>query len=83
MRRRMHLGDMPQEKEDCTWETCHKRKNPTCVTLAGAQQDVQALSLNGAVRVHIHSYGGGPRLQTGLGQGTATQAASTAHSIYQ
>ncbi len=48
----------------------------TCVTMAGAKQNVQALCLDGPIRVHIHSYGGCPRLQAGLGQGTAAACVS-------
>lgn len=53
----------------------------TCVTMAGAKQNVQALCLDGPVRVHIHRYGGCPRLQTGLGQGTAAACVSHTPSI--
>ncbi len=52
-------------------ETGRNGQVHTCVTMAGAKQNVQALYLNGPVRVHIHCYGRCPRLQTGLGQGTA------------
>ncbi len=48
----------------------------TCVTMAGAKQNVQALRLDGPIRVHIHCYGRCPRLQTRLGQGTAAARVS-------
>jgi len=71
------IGISLQPVSTCATELClledtgQNGQVHTCVTMAGAQQNVQALCLDGPIRVHVYCYGRCPCLQTGLGQGTA------------